>query len=53
MTEHTTTESRDESTGGGTAVPTDSVDAALSAVETEGLSGYNYAYLDEIGRAHV
>ncbi|MUV88517.1 carbon-phosphorus lyase [Halapricum sp. CBA1109] len=53
MTEHTTTESRDESTGGGTAVPTDSVDAALSAVETEGLSGYNYAYLDEHTKREV
>jgi alpha-D-ribose 1-methylphosphonate 5-phosphate C-P lyase len=53
MTEHTTTDSRDESTRGGTAVPTGSVDAALSAVETEGLSGYNYAYLDEHTKREV
>jgi len=53
MTEETTTQHRDESTDGGTPVPTDSVDAALSAVETDGLSGYNYAYLDEHTKREV
>ncbi|GCF15342.1 carbon-phosphorus lyase complex subunit PhnJ [Haloarcula mannanilytica] len=53
MAKETTSQHRDESTGGGTPVPTDSVDAALSAVETDGLSGYNYAYLDEHTKREV
>jgi alpha-D-ribose 1-methylphosphonate 5-phosphate C-P lyase len=38
---------------GGTPVTTDSVDAALSALNTDGLSGYNYAYLDEHTKREV
>jgi alpha-D-ribose 1-methylphosphonate 5-phosphate C-P lyase len=53
MTDDATTQPRDDSTGDGTSVPTDSVDAALTAVETEGLSGYNYAYLDEHTKREV
>jgi alpha-D-ribose 1-methylphosphonate 5-phosphate C-P lyase len=45
MTEHTTTE--DVSPDGGAPVATDSVDAALASLDSDGLSGYNYAYLDE------
>ncbi|MFW5896293.1 MAG: alpha-D-ribose 1-methylphosphonate 5-phosphate C-P-lyase PhnJ, partial [archaeon] len=40
-------------TGGGTPVTTDSVDAALDNLETDGLSGYNYAYLDEHTKREV
>ncbi len=36
-----------------TSVPTDSVGAALEAVETGGLEGYNYAYLDEHTKREV
>jgi len=53
MTEETTTHQRDGSTGGGTPVPTDSVDAALAAVEPDGISGHNYAYLDEHTKREV
>jgi alpha-D-ribose 1-methylphosphonate 5-phosphate C-P lyase len=60
MTENTTqTERRDEegntsvTTDGGTSVTTDSVDAALSALNTDGLEGYNYAYLDEHTKREV
>jgi len=34
-------------------VPTDSVDAALESLESEGLDGYNYAYLDEHTKREV
>jgi alpha-D-ribose 1-methylphosphonate 5-phosphate C-P lyase len=40
-------------TDGGTSVPTDSVAAALEAVGTDGLEGYNYAYLDEHTKREV
>jgi alpha-D-ribose 1-methylphosphonate 5-phosphate C-P lyase len=40
-------------TDGGTEVPTDSVDAALDSLSSEGLSGYNYAYLDEHTKREV
>jgi alpha-D-ribose 1-methylphosphonate 5-phosphate C-P lyase len=53
MTEDTPARHRDGSTGSGTPVTTDSVDAALSDLETEGLSGYNYAYLDEHTKREV
>jgi alpha-D-ribose 1-methylphosphonate 5-phosphate C-P lyase len=36
-----------------TAVTTDSVDAALSALDTAGVEGYNYAYLDEHTKREV
>jgi len=53
MTEEVSAESMRRVTDGGTQVPTDSVDAALSELETEGLSGYNYAYLDEHTKREV
>ena len=45
MTEPTTTEG--VSSDKGTRVATDSVGAALGSLDNDGLSGYNYAYLDE------
>jgi len=36
-----------------TAVPTDSVEAALEDLEGDGLEGYNYAYLDEHTKREV
>jgi alpha-D-ribose 1-methylphosphonate 5-phosphate C-P lyase len=48
-----TTDDRPLATDGGTSVPTDSVAAALEAVETDGLEGYNYAYLDEHTKREV
>ncbi|SDD53758.1 alpha-D-ribose 1-methylphosphonate 5-phosphate C-P-lyase PhnJ [Natrinema hispanicum] len=36
-----------------TAVPTDSVEAALENLEGDGLEGYNYAYLDEHTKREV
>ncbi|WP_436903456.1 alpha-D-ribose 1-methylphosphonate 5-phosphate C-P-lyase PhnJ [Halovenus halobia] len=44
---------RTAKSNGGTAVPTESVSAALAAVETDGLAGYNYAYLDEHTKREV
>ncbi len=37
----------DEPPDGGAPVPTDSVDAALASLDSDGVAGYNYAYLDE------
>ncbi|OLZ39188.1 carbon-phosphorus lyase [Natrinema saccharevitans] len=51
MTEQTTTD--DVSPGGGTPVATDSVDAALESLDSDGLEGYNYAYLDEHTKREV
>lgn len=51
MTEHTTTE--DASADGGTPVATDSVDGVLASLDSDGLSGYNYAYLDEHTKREV
>lgn len=48
-----TTDDRAFASDGGTSVPTDSVEAALEAVETDGLEGYNYAYLDEHTKREV
>jgi alpha-D-ribose 1-methylphosphonate 5-phosphate C-P lyase len=45
--------SEDVSPDGGTPVATDSVDAALASLDSEGLSGYNYAYLDEHTKREV
>jgi len=38
---------------GGGSVSTDSVDAALDSLSSAGLSGYNYAYLDEHTKREV
>lgn len=51
MTEHNQPESTEPD--GGTPVTTDSVSAALADVETDGLTGYNYAYLDEHTKREV
>ena len=40
-------------TDGGTHVTSDSVDAALDDIETTGVAGYNYAYLDEHTKREV
>ena len=51
MTEHTTTEG--VSSDKGTRVATDSVGAALESLDSDGLAGYNYAYLDEHTKREV
>jgi alpha-D-ribose 1-methylphosphonate 5-phosphate C-P lyase len=51
MTEDATTE--ETASDGATAVATDSVDAALNSLDTDGLAGYNYAYLDEHTKREV
>ncbi|WP_152423198.1 alpha-D-ribose 1-methylphosphonate 5-phosphate C-P-lyase PhnJ [Natrinema versiforme] len=51
MTEHTTTD--DVLPDEGTPVATDSVDAALESLDSDGLEGYNYAYLDEHTKREV
>ncbi|WP_262177181.1 alpha-D-ribose 1-methylphosphonate 5-phosphate C-P-lyase PhnJ [Haloarcula laminariae] len=43
----------DRQPDGGTAVATDSVSAVLDSLDGEGLSGYNYAYLDEHTKREV
>ncbi|WP_324664574.1 alpha-D-ribose 1-methylphosphonate 5-phosphate C-P-lyase PhnJ [Haloarcula sediminis] len=43
----------DRQPDGGTAVTTDSVSAVLDSLDGEGLSGYNYAYLDEHTKREV
>ncbi|WP_277543011.1 alpha-D-ribose 1-methylphosphonate 5-phosphate C-P-lyase PhnJ [Haloarcula laminariae] len=43
----------DRQPDGGTAVATDSVSAVLDSLDDEGLSGYNYAYLDEHTKREV
>ncbi|WP_336326507.1 alpha-D-ribose 1-methylphosphonate 5-phosphate C-P-lyase PhnJ [Halovenus sp. HT40] len=47
------TEQHRNGTDGGTPVTTESVSAALADVETDGLTGYNYAYLDEHTKREV
>ena len=51
MTEHTITEG--VSSDKGTRVATDSVGAALESLDSDGLAGYNYAYLDEHTKREV
>ena len=51
MTENTTDDTVTQPDGG--SVSTDSVDAALDSLSSEGLSGYNYAYLDEHTKREV
>jgi alpha-D-ribose 1-methylphosphonate 5-phosphate C-P lyase len=61
MTENTTTDdvpsdepSLDETPPeGGTTVPTESVETALDSLDDDGLTGYNYAYLDEHTKREV
>ena len=59
MTERGSNEGADDSdpqaaeTDGGTHVTSDSVDAALDDIETTGVAGYNYAYLDEHTKREV
>jgi alpha-D-ribose 1-methylphosphonate 5-phosphate C-P lyase len=61
MTDHTTTDDApfedrsvdDTSPDGVMSVSTDSVDAALESLDNNGLTGYNYAYLDEHTKREV
>ncbi|GGN97496.1 MULTISPECIES: alpha-D-ribose 1-methylphosphonate 5-phosphate C-P-lyase PhnJ [Haloarcula] len=53
MTDERTADDPVASTDGGTTVPTDSVDAVLDSLDGDGLSGYNYAYLDEHTKREV
>jgi alpha-D-ribose 1-methylphosphonate 5-phosphate C-P lyase len=55
MTEEAThhTNDPDAQPDGGTDVATDSVDAVLDSLDSAGLSGYNYAYLDEHTKREV
>ena len=61
MTDHTTTDDAslgdhsidDSSPDEGLPVSTDSVDAALESLDNDGLTGYNYAYLDEHTKREV
>jgi len=58
MTESTSDHEGDQTTAndetdGGTRVTSDSVDGALADIETKGVVGYNYAYLDEHTKREV